>query len=173
MKSGPLLVLTDGRPDDLALVRAAREYADTNGCSVTLLRVLPEATRAFRTDSGVEILPWQIMHMTEAYATQELEKLRIRFLRGRSLPNMKVVRFGSVIDAVASVVGSEGAHALLARSKKTPLLRWLKRDRRLVRRLNIPVFLLDAKDCLIADAAHSPRPFTRSRSIGHLEPDRG
>ena len=112
------LVLTEGRPDDLALVRTAREYADTNGCSVTLLRVLPEATRAFRTDSGAEILPWRSMHTAETNATQELDTLRTRFLRGRSLPDMKVVRFGSVIDEVAS----EDAHALLARSKKAPLL---------------------------------------------------
>jgi nucleotide-binding universal stress UspA family protein len=172
MKSGPLLVLTEGRPDDLALVRTAREYADTNGCSVTLLRVLPEVTRAFRTDSGAEILPWQIMHMTETNATQELETLRTRFLRGRSLPNMKVVRFGSVIDEVASVVDSEDAHALLARSKKAPLLRWLGRDRRLLRKLDIPILFLDAKDDLIANGANSPRR-SSSRSIGQLEPDRG
>ena len=35
------------------------------------MRVLPEATRAHRTESGVEILPWQIMHMMEADAKLE------------------------------------------------------------------------------------------------------
>jgi len=152
MESGSLLVLTDGQPDDSALVLTAREYADATGCSVTLMRVLPEANRPYRTDSGVEILPWQIMHLMEANAKQELEKLRTRFLRGRSLPNMKVVRFGGVIDEVASVVDSERPQALLTRSRKAPIIGWWQRDRRLKRRLAVPVLLLDAKDNLIAEA---------------------
>ena len=40
MDSGALFVLIDGKPNDSALVRRAREYADAKGCSVTLLRVL-------------------------------------------------------------------------------------------------------------------------------------
>jgi hypothetical protein len=116
------------------------------------MRVLPEANRPYRTDSGVEILPWQIMHLMEASARLELEKLRTRFLRGRSLPNMKVVRFGGEIDEVASVVDSERPQALLARSRKAPIIGWWQRDRRLKRRLAVPVLLLDAKDNLIAEA---------------------
>jgi nucleotide-binding universal stress UspA family protein len=159
----PLLVLIDGKPEDSALVRAARDYADTNGCPVTLMRVLPEATRAHRTDSGVEILPWQIMHMMEADAKFELEKLRTRYLRGRSLPSMKVVRFGSVVSEVASQVDSDGAQALLARSKKAPILPWLKRDERLKRRLAVPVILMDAADRLIGEPILNPMlvPFNR------------
>jgi nucleotide-binding universal stress UspA family protein len=152
----PLLVLVDGKPEDSALVRAARDYADTNGCPVTLMRVLPEATRAHRTESGIEILPWQIMHMMEADAKLELEKLRTRYLRGRSLPSMKVVRFGSVVDEVASQVDAERAQALLARSRKAPLLPWLKRDERLKRRLPVPVHLMDDADRLIGDPVLSP-----------------
>lgn len=152
----PLLVLTDGKPEDSALVRAARDYADTNGCPVTLMRVLPEAIRAHRTDTGVEILPWQIMHMMEADAKLELEKLRTRYLRGRSLPSMKVVRFGSVVDEVASQVETDRAQALLARSKKAPVLRFLQRDRRLERRLDVPVILMDAADRLIGEPVLSP-----------------
>jgi hypothetical protein len=152
MKSGPLLVLTDGRPDDSALARTTREYADTNGCSVTLMRVLPEANRPYRTDSGVEILPWQIMHLMEADTRLELENLRRRFLRGHSLPHMKVVRFGSVIDEVASAVDSEDAQAILTRSKRAPLFRWLHRDRRLRRKLDVPVHFLDARNNLVEDA---------------------
>jgi hypothetical protein len=144
MEPGSLLVLTDGEPDDWALVRTAREFADANGCSVTLMRVLPEAVSAYRTENGVEILPWQIMHIMEANARVDLEKLRMRFLRGRSLPNALVVRFGGVIDQVASVVDAERPQAVLARSTRQPLLRWRQRDRRLQRRLTVPVHLLDA-----------------------------
>jgi hypothetical protein len=153
---GPLIVLTEGKPEDSALVRAARDYADANGCSVTLMRVLPEAIRAYRTDGGVEILPWHIMHMMEVDAKQELETLRKRFLRGQSLPTMKAVRFGSVIDAVAAQVGADGAQALLARSKTAPLLRWMERDRRLKRRLAVRVMLMDAADRMIGDPVLNP-----------------
>jgi len=156
MKSGPLLVLTDGKPDDSALVRTARDYADAKGSSVTLMRVLPEAIRAYRTDSGVEILPWQIMHMMEADAKLHLENLRTRFLRGRSLPSMKVVRFGRVIDEVAAQVDADHAQALVARSKRAPLLSWLSRDQRLQRKLAVPILLLDAADRLIGDPILNP-----------------
>jgi hypothetical protein len=158
MKSGPLLVLTDGKPDDSALVRTALGYADENGCSVTLMRVLPETTRAYRTEGGVEILPWQVMHIREADARLELEKLRRRYLRGRSLPSMKVVRFGSVIGEVASQVDVDDAQAVLARSKKAPfsILGCLERDRRLRRRLAVPVLLLDAADRLIGEPVLNP-----------------
>ena len=152
----PLLVLIDGKPEDSALARAARDYADTNGCPVTLMRVLPEAIRAHRTDSGVEILPYQIMRILEADATLELEQLRRRYLRGRSLPSMKVVRFGRVVDEVASQVHADRARALLARSKKAPLLPWFKRDERLKRRLAVPVLLMDDADRLIGDPVLSP-----------------
>jgi nucleotide-binding universal stress UspA family protein len=152
----PLLVLIDGKPEDSALVRAARDYADTNGCPVTLMRVLPEAIRAHRTDSGVEILPYQIMRILEADAALELEQLRKRYLRGRSLPSMKVVRFGSTVDEVASQVHAERARALLARSKKAWLLPWFKRDERLKRRLAVPVLLMDDADRLIGDPILNP-----------------
>jgi len=147
----PLLVLTDGKPDDAALVRTARAYADANDCAVTLLRVLPEATRAYRTESGVEILPWQVMHMMEADAQHELETLRRRYLRGPSIPTMKVVRFGSVVDEVASQVDLNGAQALLATSKTAPLLPWLRRDERLKRRLAVPVLLMNGAGNITGD----------------------
>ncbi|MDQ2942304.1 MAG: cyclic nucleotide-binding domain-containing protein [Candidatus Dormibacteraeota bacterium] len=149
----PLVVLIDGEPTDSALVRNAREYADAKGCSVTLLGVFPEANRAYRTDTGVEILPWQIMQMMEADGKSELEKLRMRFLRGRSLPNTMLVRFGNVIEQVASVADTEHAQAVLARSRKETSLLWLKRDRRLQRRLAVPLLLLDAADKLIGNPA--------------------
>src|SRR3982074_2673517 len=108
MDPGALVVLTDGEPTDAALVGKAREYADEKGCSVTLVRVLPEVTRA-RTDNGVVILPWQIMKLMESNAKFELEKLRARFLRGREHPNTKLVRFGRVVDELASVIEVERA----------------------------------------------------------------
>jgi hypothetical protein len=165
MEPGTLLVLTDGEPEDAALVRAAREYADANDCSVTLLRVLPEATRGYRTDGGVEILPWQVMHMKEADAKSALEKLRARFLRGRSLPNAMVVRFGSEIEEVVAAIDAERAHALLARSKQVRLLRWRKRDRRLQDRVAVPVLLLDEGGRLTGDLAAGPL----TRTLHHLD----
>src|SRR3981081_3253589 len=84
METGTLLVLTDGEPEDMALVRTAREYADANDCSVTLLRVLPEANRGYRTESGVEILPWQVMHHMAADAQLGLGRLGARFPGGRA-----------------------------------------------------------------------------------------
>jgi len=165
MEPKTLLVLTDGEPEDVSLVRTAREYADANDCSVTLLRVLPEANRGYRTDSGVEILPWQVMHMMEADAKLALEKLRVRFLRGRALPNTMVVRFGSEIEEVVSAVGAQRAQALLARSKKARLMQWRKRDRRLQDRVGVPVLLLDSAGKLAGDLA--PGPVTRT--MHHLD----
>jgi hypothetical protein len=168
MKSGPLLVLIEGKPDDSALVRTARDYADENGCSVTLMRVLPETTRAYRTEGGVAILPWQVVHLMEADANLELENLRRRYLRGRSLPSMKVVRFGSVIGEVASQVDEDGAQAVLARSKKAPffsILGWLERDRRLRRRLAVPLLLLDTADRLIGEPVLNPMLVPLGRQV--------
>ena len=133
MDPGTLVVLIDGEPTDAALVGKAREYADSKGCAVTLVRVLPEVTKA-RIDNGVVILPWQRMQLMENNAKFELEKLRSRFLRGREYSNAKVVRFGSVAEEIASVVQVERAHAVLATSKTKSFLPWLKRDRRLQRR---------------------------------------
>src|ERR1700682_3599055 len=93
MDPGTLVVLIDGEPTDAALVGKAREYADAKGCSVTLVRVLPEVTKA-RIDNGVVILPWQFMQLMENNAKFELEKLRSRFLRGRDHSNTKVARIG-------------------------------------------------------------------------------
>src|ERR1700694_2224634 len=104
MDRGALVVLLDGDPKDAGLVARARDLGDTRGCSVTLLRVLPEVNRA-RIDNGVVILPWQIMQLMENNAKVQLETLRSRFLRGRAQPNTKLVRFGRVRDELASVVG--------------------------------------------------------------------
>jgi hypothetical protein len=156
MESGTLLVLTDGEPDDSALVRTAREYADAKGCSVTLLRVLPEATRAFTTDRGTQILPWQIMHLREADAKLELEKLRSRFLGGRSLPNTMLVRFGSLIQVLESTVDGQQPQAVLARSRREQSFPWRMRDRRIKGRLDVPVLFLDTADNLVGDPAHHP-----------------
>ena len=165
MEPGTLLVLTDGEPEDMALVRTAREYADANDCSVTLLRVLPEANRGYRTESGVEILPWQVMHHMEADAKLGLERLRARFLRGRSMPNAMVVRFGSEIEEVVSAVDAERAQALLARSRKARLMLWRKRDRRLQDRVAVPLLLLDAAGNLSGDLATGPV----TRTLHHLD----
>src|SRR6267143_6919145 len=81
-----LLVLVDGEPGDSVLVRTAREYADGNDYSVTLLRVLPEVKRAFRTDRGALVLPWQAMQVMKASAKFDLEHLREQFLGARALP---------------------------------------------------------------------------------------
>jgi hypothetical protein len=155
MDPRPLVVLIDGEPTDAALVCKTREYADEKGYSVVLLRVLGEVTRAIRTDTGGAILPWQIMQAREGDAKYELEKLRRRFLRGRAYPNTMLVNFGSVVDEVQSVVETEHAQAVLARSKGS-LVPWLNRDLRLQRKLAVPVVLLDAADKVIGEPAQQP-----------------
>ena len=136
MEPRTLVVLIDGEPDDAALVGRAREYADTKDCSVTLVRVVPEVTRA-RIDGGAVILPWQVMQAMEADAQVELEKLRARFLRGR------------VHEELASLIDVENVLAVLARSRGISFLPWIKRDARLRRSLNVPVLFLDRDDRLI------------------------
>lgn len=148
MEPRTLVVLIDGDPDDAALVSRAREYADVKNCSVMLLRVVPEVTRA-RTDHGVVILPWQIMQAMEDDAKFELERLRTRFLRGRAHPNTKLVRFGRAHEELASVIDAENVLAVLARSRGISFLPWVKRDARLRRRLKVPVLFLDRDDRLI------------------------
>ena len=148
MEPRTLVVLIDGEPDDAALVGRAREYADTKDCSVTLVRVVPEVTRA-RIDGGAVILPWQVMQAMEADAKVELEKLRARFLRGRVHPNAKLVRFGRVHEELASLIDVENVLAVLARSRGISFLPWIKRDARLRRSLNVPVLFLDRDDRLI------------------------
>ena len=175
MDPGPLVVLIDGEPTDAALVRIAREYADDKGYSVALLRVLREVTRAIRTDTGAAILPWQIMQATESDAKFELEKLRRRYLRGRPHPNTMLVKFGSVVEEVQSLVETENAQAVLARSKNS-FVPWLNRDLRLQRKLTVPLLLLDAADKMISAAAHEAADSVASplnssdkvRAIGHL-----
>ena len=148
MEPRTLVVLIDGEPDDAALVGRAREYADAKDCSVTLVRVVPEVTRA-RIDGGAVILPWQVMQAMEADAQVELEKLRARFLRGRVHPNAKLVRFGRVHEELASLIDVENVLAVLARSRGISFLPWIKRDARLRRSLNVPVLFLDRDDRLI------------------------
>jgi nucleotide-binding universal stress UspA family protein len=148
MDRGSLVVLLDGEPKDAALVAKARDFADSRGCPVTLLRVLPEVRNA-HTDNGVVILPWQTMQLMEDNAKVELEALRARFLRGRAHANTKLVRFGRLQDELATVVGEQRAHAVLATSKQNSLLPWMKRDGRLQRKLNVPVLFLDSADQLV------------------------
>jgi hypothetical protein len=167
MEPGALVVLIDGEPTDAALVAKAREYADAKGCPVTLVRVLPEVTTA-RADNGVVILPWQIMQLMESNAKFELERLRLRFLRGREHPNTKLVRFGRVVDEIASVVQLERAHAVLARSKPKSLLPWLKRDLRLQRKLDVPVLFLDEADQIVGLAGEPLTAGDKVRAIGHV-----
>jgi hypothetical protein len=148
--TGPLFVLVEGdEPTDCGLVRAAREYADDKACSITLLRVLPQVTRAFRGDRGVVILPGQTMLAMKAYAKRNLEKLKEEFLRGRARPTRTLVRFGDVIDEVARASDAEQPQAILARSRAGSFLPWRSRDRRLQRKLGVPVLLLYAADRLI------------------------
>jgi hypothetical protein len=149
----PLFVLIDGEPGDSKLVRTAREYADAKGCSVTLLRVLPEVTRAFRSNSGAPVMPWQAMHGMKVGATFELDRLREQFLSGRTLPTKTQVRFGDVVDEVAAACYAAHPQAILARSKPRALLPRGNRDSRLRRRLGAPLLLLDAADRLIGDEA--------------------
>ena len=167
MEPGALVVLIDGEPADAALVGRAREYADAKGCPVTLVRVLPEVTKA-RADNGVVILPWQIMQLMESNAKFELEKLRLRFLRGREHPNAKLVRFGRVVDEIASVVQLERAHAVLARSKPKSLLPWLKRDLRLQRTLDVPLLLLDETGQMVGLAGDPLTSTGKVRAIRHV-----
>jgi hypothetical protein len=167
MNPGALVVLIDGEPTDAALVGKAREYADAKGLPVTLVRVLPEETRA-RTDNGVVILPWQIMQLMENNAKFDLERLRVRFLRGREHSNTKLVRFGRVADELANVVQLERAHAVLARSKPS-FLPWLKRDARLQRKLDVPVLFLDETDQVVGLSGSEPLTSTEKvRAIRHL-----
>jgi len=162
-----LVVLIDGEPADAALVGKAREYADAKGCSVTLLRVLPEVTRA-RSDNGVVILPWQTMQLMEGNAKFELEKLRARFLRGREYSNTKLVRFGNVFEELATVVEVERASAVLARSKRNSFLPWLKRDGRLQRKLDVPVLFLDETDQLVGLIGEPLTSTDKVRALGQL-----
>jgi len=163
--SGALFVLIDGGPGDGALVRAAREYADANACAVTLLRVLPEVTRAFRSDRGALVLPWQAMQVMKAGAKFELEQLREQFLSGRGHPIKTLVRFGNVIDEVASACYAAHPQAILVRSRPGAVLPWKNRDRRLMRRLAAPVLMLDADDRLISDPALEDNAVLRPRSF--------
>jgi hypothetical protein len=177
MDPGPLVVLIDGEPTDAALVRVAREYADEKGYSVALLRVLREVTRAIRTDTGAAILPWQIMQAREGDAKFELEKMRRRFLRGRAHPNTMLVNFGSLVEQVQSVVETEHAQAVLARSKNS-FVPWLNRDLRLKRKLTVPVLLWDAADKMIIAAAHEAAdsvasPLNSSDKVGGDRPPAG
>ncbi len=146
MNSGSLLVLTDGESGDAALARSARVYADEKECSVTLLRVLPVVTRAFRTDRGALILPWQAMQVMKAAAKFDLDRLREQFLSGRAQPTKTLVRCGKVVDEVAAACYAEHPQAILARSRPRSFLPWRNRDRRLLRRLAAPVLLMDGSD---------------------------
>jgi CRP-like cAMP-binding protein len=148
MNSGSLFVLTDGESGDAALARCARVYADEKECSVTLLRVLPVVTRAFRTDRGALILPWQAMQVMKAAAKFDLDRLREQFLSGRAQPTKTLVRFGKVVDEVAAACYAEHPQAILARSRPLSFLPWRNRDRRLLRRLAAPVLLMDGSDRL-------------------------
>lgn len=167
MDPGALVVLTDGEPTDAALVGKAREYADEKGCPVTLVRVLPEVTRA-RTDNGVVILPWQVMQLMESNAKFDLEELRARFLRGREHSNTKLIRFGRVPDELVSVVAVERPHAVLARSKPKSILPWMNRDARLRRKLDVPVLFMDSTDQLIGLAGEPLTSTDKVRAIGHV-----
>jgi CRP-like cAMP-binding protein len=167
MDPGTLVVLIDGEPTDAALVSKAREYADSKGCSVTLVRVLPEVTKA-RRENGVVILPWQRMELMENNAKFELEKLRSRFLRGREHSNAKLVRFGSVAEELASVVQVERAHAVLATSNTRSFLPWLNRDRRLQQKLEVPVLFLDETAQMVGLASEPLSSTDKVRAIGHL-----
>jgi CRP-like cAMP-binding protein len=153
MSTGPLFVLVDGEPADSGLVRAAREYADANACSITLLRVLPEVTRAFRADRGVVILPERTMLAMKAYAKRHLEKLKEDLLRGRARPTRTLVRFGDVMDEVARTSDAQQAQAVMARSRVASFLPWRSRDRLLQRKLRVPVILLDGANGLLGAAA--------------------
>jgi hypothetical protein len=142
----PLFVLIDGEPADSGLVRAAREYADANACSVTLLQVLPEVTRAFRGGRGVVILPEQTMLAMKAYSKRHLEKLKGELLSGRARPTRTQVRFGDVITEVTRATAAEKPQGVMARSRAASFLPWRSRDRRLQRKLGVPVILFDPED---------------------------
>ena len=150
---GPLLVLVDGEPADFGLVRAAREYADARACSITLLRVLPEVTRAFRGDRGVVILPAQTMLAMKAYSKRHLEKLKEEFLSGRARPTRTMVRFGDLITEIARASDGEQPQAVMARSRAASFRPWRSRDRRLQRQFGVMVILLDAAGVLLGAAA--------------------
>src|SRR5260370_12169303 len=111
-----LFVLIDGEPADSGLVRTAREYADTNACSITLLRVLPEVNRAFRGDRGVVIPPGQTRLAMKAYSKRHLEKLKAQFLVDRARPTSRLVRFGDLINALATASDAGPPPAVIATS---------------------------------------------------------
>jgi hypothetical protein len=116
---------------------------------MTLLRVLPEVTRASRTDRGTLVLPWQAMHVMKSAAKFDLDGLQEQFLSERALPTRRLVRFGDEVDELAAVVDSVHPRAVMVRYKPSTVLPWRSRDRRLMRRLPVPVVLLDAADRLI------------------------
>lgn len=154
MNEHSLLVLIEGDYGDSALVRSARDHADAHGYSVTLLQVLPEVTRASRTDRGALVLPWQAMQVMKSAARFDLERLRAQFLSGRAVPTRLLVRFGDVVDEIAAVCYAAHPRAVLVRSKTRAFLR-RNRDRRLMRRLAAPVLFLDADDRLVGDEVSS------------------
>ena len=151
VKANSLLVLIEGDYGDSALVRSARDHADGNGNSITLLQVLPEVTRASRTDRGALVLPWQAMQVMKSAARFDLERLRDQLLSDRALPTRLLVRFGEVVDEIAAVCYAGHPHAVLVRSKPRAFLPWRNRDRRLMRRLAAPVLFLDADDRLVGE----------------------
>jgi len=153
VNANSLLVLIEGDYGDSALVRSARDHADGSGYSVTLLQVLPEVTRASRTDRGALVLPWQAMQVMKSAARFDLERLRDQFLSERTLPTRLLVRFGDVVDEIAAVCYAAHPHAVLVRSKPREFLRWRNRDWRLMRRLAAPVLFLDDDNRLVGDEA--------------------
>ena len=172
MNTRTLVVLVDGEPGDSTLVRAAREYA--NGCSITLLRVLPEVRRAARTDRGALILPWQAMQLMKAGAKFDLELLKERYLDDRALPTKTMVRFGDVIDEVAAACYAAHPQAILVRSRARSLVPAWNRDQRLLRRLATPVLFIGAADEVVGEQSAKgagPLPLSfpdKVKAIYHL-----
>ena len=174
MNTRTLVVLVDGEPGDSTLVRAAREHADANGCSITLLRVLPEVTRASRTDRGALILPWQAMQLMKAGAKFDLEQMKERFLDDRDLPTKTVIRFGDVIDEVAATCYAAHPQAILVRSRARSLVPAWNRDQRLLRRLAAPILFIGAADEVVGEdirngAVHRALSFPEKvKAVYHL-----
>lgn len=166
-------MLIDGEPGDATLVRAGREYADAYGCSITLLRVLPEVTRASRTDRGALILPWQAMQLMKAGAKFDLEQLKERYLDDRALPTKSVVRFGDVIDEVASTCYAAHPQAILVRSRARSLVPAWSRDQRLLRRLAAPILFIGGADQVVGEQSAKsagPLPLTFPEKVKAIYP---
>ena len=155
VSSNKLLVHIAKAGDHSRLLGCARDYADDNDLDVTLCKVLPRVERTGRRTNGQPILPWETMRNHEVAATQQLDHLRARHLRGRPRASSSVIRFGKETEQLASLAGELGVHGLMA-ARRPRRLFLLDRDAELQRKLPAPLLLVDTSATLLAGSLAPP-----------------